>query len=111
MGKADVEQIIALRRQARADQAKVLQRRLDRHRELALLLLNDPARSAQLISEAQALVQRWRDERICSDAYSDAWAAVLAKRPEEIAAAIVSGDEGWDALRQCSPLVGSPSGG
>lgn len=56
------------------------------------------------------MVARWRAERLCSDDYSDAWAAVLAKEPTEIAAAIASDAEGWDALRQCSPWPAGPDG-
>ena len=95
--------LLALRRQARADQAVAVQRRLDRHRVIAARLRSDPAPAAELIAQAQAMVARWRAERLCSKDYSDAWTAVLAKEPAEIAAAIVSDADGWDALRQCSP--------
>lgn len=91
------------RRQARADQALVVQGRLARHRAIAKRLLEDPALASELIAQAKAMVARWRAERLCSDDYSDAWATVLAKEPAEIAAAIVSDAEDWDALRQCSP--------
>lgn len=98
------------RRQARADQAVVVQGRLDRHRAIAARLREDPEFAEALIAQARAMVARWRAKRICSDDYSDAWAAILSKQPAEIAAAIVSEDEGLDALRQCSPFVGGPSG-
>ena len=101
---------LALRRHARAEQAVVVQRRLDRHRAIAAHLLSDQVRAAELITQAQSMVARWRAERLCSDDYSDAWAAVLAKKPAEIAAAIVSDAEGWDALRQCSPWPAGPDG-
>ena len=101
---------LALQRHARAEQAVVVQRRLDRHRAIAARLLSDQVSAAKLISQAQAMVARWRAERLCSTDYSDAWAAILAKQPAEIAAAIVSDAEGWDALRQCSPWPGGPDG-
>jgi len=101
---------LAIRRQARAEQAKVVQRRLERHQAIAARLLADPGGAADLIGKAQAMVARWRAERLCSSDYSDAWAAVLAKKPAEIAATIVSDDEGWDALRQCSPWPVGPDG-
>ena len=101
---------LALRRQARAEQAVVVQRRLDRHRAIAARLLADSSDAADLIGDARAMVARWRAERLCSTDFSDAWAAVLAKQPVEIAAAIVSDAEGWDALRQCSPWPAGPDG-
>lgn len=99
---------LALRRHARAEQAVVVQRRLERHRAIAARLLSDPVGAADLIGEAQAVVAHWRAERLCSDDYIDAWAAVLTKKPVQIAAAIVSNAEGWDALRQCSPWPVGP---
>lgn len=101
---------LALRRHARDEQAVVVQRRLDRHRAIAARLLSDQVSAAELISQAQSMVARWRAERLCSTDFSDAWAAVLAKQPVEIAAAIVSDAEGWDALRQCSPWPAGPDG-
>jgi hypothetical protein len=101
---------IARRRQARAEHAGVVQRRLDRHRAIAARLLSDQVSAAELISQAQSMVARWRAERLCSTDFSDAWAAVLAKQPAEIAAAIVSDAVGWDALRQCSPWPVGPDG-
>lgn len=102
--------LLARRRQARAEQAVIEQRRLDRHRAIAARLLSDQVSAAEMISQAKAMVARWRAERLCSDDYIDAWAAVLAKKPAEIAAAITSNAEGWDALRQCSPWPAGPDG-
>lgn len=101
---------LELRRRARAEQATVVQRRLERHQAIAKRLLADPVGAADLIGEAQSMVARWRAERLCSTDFSDAWAAVLSKQPAEIAAAIVSDAEGWDALRQCSPWPAGPDG-
>lgn len=101
---------LALRRHARAEQAVVVQRRLNRHQAIAERLLADHAGATQLICQAQATVARWRAERVCSNDYIDAWTAVLAKKPAEIAAVIVSDAEGWDALRQCSPWPVGPDG-
>ena len=101
---------LALRRHARAEQAVVVQRRLDRHRAIAARLLSDQVSAAELISQAQSMVARWRTERICSADYCNAWTVILAKTPAEIAAAIVSDAEGWDALRQCSPWPVGPDG-
>jgi hypothetical protein len=72
--------LLARRRHARAEQAVVVQRRLDRHRAIAARLLSDQVSVDELIAQAQAMVARWRAERLCSDDYSDAWAAVLAKK-------------------------------
>lgn len=102
--------LLARRRHARAEQAAVVQRRLDRHRAIASRLLSDQVSAAEMISQAKTMVSRWRAEHLCSDDYSDAWAAVLVKKPEEIAVAIVSDAEGWDALRQCSPWPAGPDG-
>ncbi len=110
MAQQDDSDALARRRQARAKQAEVVQRRLERHQAIAARLLADPGGAADLIGESHAMVARWRAERLCSDDYSDAWAAVLAKKPAEIAAAIVSDAEGWDALRQCSPWPVGPAG-
>ena len=102
--------LLALRRQARAEQAKVVQRRLERHQAIAARLISDQVSAAEMIFQAKAMVARWRAEHLCSDDYSDAWATVLAKKPAEIAMAIVSDAEGWDALRQCSPWPAGPDG-
>jgi hypothetical protein len=100
--------LLARRRQARSEQAVVVQRRRDRHQAIAARLLADHAGAKELICEAQSMVARRRAECLCSDDYSDAWAEVLVKEPAEIAAAIVSDAEGWDALRQCSPWTAGP---
>jgi hypothetical protein len=106
MSKQHDHDELALRRQARAEQAEVVRRRLDRHRAIAERLLSTPAVAGKLITQAQAMVDRWRSERLCSDDFNDAWSAVLAKEPAEVAAAIVSDCAHWNALRQCSPFVG-----
>jgi hypothetical protein len=110
MAYEDDPEALARRRQARAEQAVVVQLRLDRHRVIAARLLEDHVQAAELIARGQAMVARWRAERLCSNDYSDAWTALLAKEPAEIAAAIVSDANGWDALRQCSPWPGGADG-
>lgn len=102
---------IARRRQARAEHAEVVRRRLERHQAIAARLLGNPGGAAELIRDARAMVACWRAERLCSDDYCAEWTAILSKQPEQIAAAIVSNAEGWDALRQCSPFVVDTSGG
>lgn len=111
MAHGDNPEELALRRRARDEHAEVVRRRMARHQAIALRLTGDPGGAADLICEARAMVARWRAERLCSDDYCNEWAAILAKQPKQIAAAIVSDAKGWDALRQCSPFVGGASGG
>lgn len=102
------DHLLAPRRQVRADQAKVVLRRRDRHRAIAHNLLADPERAEALIADAQAMVALWRTEHLCSRDYIDHWAGVLAQDPAGIAAIIVIESNDWDVWRQCSPFVDDP---
>jgi hypothetical protein len=105
---ANADQLLALRHQVRADQAKVVLRRLDRHRAIDHNLFADPERAEALIADAQAMLALWRTEHLCSRDYIDHWAGVLAQDPAGIAAIIVIESSDRDVWWQCSPFVGDP---
>ena len=67
MAYQDNPDALARRRLALSEQAEVVQHRLDRHRAIAERLLSNPAVAGDLIAQGQALVKRWRSERLCSD--------------------------------------------
>lgn len=96
-----------VRKLARVAQALVEQRRLSRHQRIARRLISLPARDAeQMIGQAKAVVERWRQEKLCSIDYIERWSAMLALSPADLAKAMVSDAEGWGtALRQNSPWV------
>jgi PHD/YefM family antitoxin component YafN of YafNO toxin-antitoxin module len=98
----------AERRLARLNQSLIERDRLIRHQKIAIELLTQPkADGAKLIKRAQAMVERWRTEGLCSADYIERWAAILKLPIKQMAAAIVSDSEGWGtALRQNSPWVG-----
>jgi hypothetical protein len=96
------------RRLARLSQAGVEKDRLIRHQRIALDLLTLPAGQIQaLIDNARAVVNRWRQERLCSADYIERWTEILALPPQKMALRMVSDASGWGtSLRQNSPWVG-----
>ncbi|MDO8767225.1 MAG: type II toxin-antitoxin system Phd/YefM family antitoxin [Burkholderiaceae bacterium] len=98
----------AERRLARLNQSLVERNRLIRHQKIAIDLLTLPSsESAQLIENAHAMVKRWSKEHLCSADYIQRWSDILNMPLKQMAAAIVSDDDGWGtALRQNSPWVG-----
>jgi hypothetical protein len=95
-------------RQARRLQAGVERERLMRHQRIASILLAMSLKDhARAIDSARQVVQRWRDERLCSADYIDRWSEILEMPIPEMAAVMVSDPDGWGtALRQNSPWVG-----
>jgi hypothetical protein len=96
------------RKLARLSQTLVERDRLIRHQNLALQLLTLPAHECtQLLAQAQAMVTRWREERLCSADYIDRWSHLLALPLPVLAQTMVADMDGWGtALRQNSPWVG-----
>lgn len=102
------EQDLMARKQARLQQTLVEKDRLVRHQRIALdLVTATPKERAAMIAQALKVVERWRQERLCSDDYIDRWSAILRKPVREMALTMISDAEGWGtALRQNSPWVG-----
>jgi len=102
------DQGVSARQLARAQQALIEKDRLIRHQRIAFDLATLPAAKRDpLIKAARLMVERWRDERLCSSDYINKWEQILSMPPREMAAAMVSDVEGWGAsLRQNSPWVG-----
>lgn len=96
------------RAMARLQQASVEQSRLIRHQRIALdLAISSHDARNQLIEQAKSMVNRWKNERLCSKDYIDRWESILNLPPKKMAETIVSDMEGWGpALRQNSPWVG-----
>ena len=93
---------------ARLTQASVEKDRLIRHQRIALdLALLPSGETSCLIRNAKCIVNRWRNERLCSKDYIERWEEILSLPPKKIAEAIVSDMDGWGpSLRQNSPWVG-----
>ena len=108
MTPLDDASLEAVRRLARRAQDLVEHNRLTRHQRIALRLTSLTASDAeQMIAEAKMVVQRWRQEKLCSMDYIERWSAMLSLSPADLAEAMVSDAEGWGiALRQNSPWVG-----
>jgi transcriptional regulator with XRE-family HTH domain len=82
-------------------------RRIDarrRHAELAARLLAQPARtSAAFVRRAQANVDRWERDRLCSEHYVSRWRRKLSGPIPRVARALIEHDEWTDALFQNTP--------
>jgi transcriptional regulator with XRE-family HTH domain len=92
--------VLLARERARAER---LDRRC-RHAVLAArLLASGRARATALVRRAQAVVDRWEREELCSRHYVVRWRRMLAGRPEQAAAALVDPGDWTDALFQNSP--------
>lgn len=96
------------RQLARANQAMVEKDRLNRHHRIAFDLVTMPAAERdRLIKNARAMVNRWRNEHLCSADYIQKWEQILKLKPVEMANIMVSDVDGWGpSLRQNSPWVG-----
>ena len=96
------------RQLARVNQAMVEKDRLNRHHRIALDLVTMPrAERDQLIKNALAVVDRWKNERLCSTDYIQKWEQILKLDPVAMANTMVSDVDGWGpSLRQNSPWVG-----
>lgn len=102
------QEVAAARRLARLNQTVIEKDRLIRHQRIALDLTILPTQARnKMIGSALAVVERWRQEQLCSRDYIDRWFAILRLPPKEMASAMVSDADGWGtALRQNSPWVG-----
>lgn len=100
--------VAAGRRLARLNQQLTDQQRLIRHQRIALDLLTLPAKDSRaMVASARAVVQRWRDDRLCSPDYIERWSHILDLPPAQMAQRLSSDADGWGpALRQNSPWVG-----
>ncbi len=97
------------RRAARLAQAQTEQRRLMWHQRLAIdLLCMEDAGRVEVLARAEAVVQRWQDQNLCSKGYVDRWRQWLALDVRELAQAMCGDADGWgNAMRQNSPFRGS----
>lgn len=102
------DQVAAARHLARLNQSVIEKDRLIRHQRIALDLATLPAQTRKaMVGRALAVVERWRQEQLCSNDYIDRWSAILSLPPKEMALTMVSDADGWGtALRQNSPWVG-----
>lgn len=102
------DQDLTARKQARLQQTLVEKDRLIRHQRIALdLVTATPKERAAMIAQALKVVERWRQERLCSEDYIDRWSAILHQPVRQMALTMISDAEGWGtALRQNSPWVG-----
>lgn len=103
-----VSEASASRVVARITQASVEKDRLIRHQRIALdLALLPPSEASRLIRNAMSVVNRWRNERLCSKDYIEKWDEILHLPPKKMAEIIVSDMDGWGpSMRQNSPWVG-----
>ena len=104
-----VPDALASRQIARLRQSVIEKDRLIRHQRIALALVTaSKPKRAQMLAAAQAVVQRWRSDGLCSADYIDRWSAILALPATEMALQMTGeADNDWGpALRQNSPWVG-----
>ncbi len=73
------------------------------HRLIAERLVAQPE---MVIPKALDNLRRWTDGACLSGAYAEWHAILVGKKPEEIAALLVSEDEDAVRLRQSSPFAG-----
>jgi hypothetical protein len=76
-------------------------RSLEYHRAIATRLGLDPA----IVSNAQGVVRRWREQGNVAPYYVERWAALLVLPVPALAAGIVAETEDARALRQVSPFT------
>ena len=97
------QQVLALRRQARAQQTVVDARRLEAHRAVADALDGD--RAAAIGADAQAQIARWLTRQLCHPDYAVQWSAILALAPATRRQEMLREDPVGIALRQNTPLA------
>lgn len=95
------------RHAARLMQQQREMQRLMHHQAVAIELLCAPdARRQTLIQEANATVQRWENEHLCSPDYINRWQQWLTLPTTELATLMCSAADGWGpAMRQNSPFT------
>jgi hypothetical protein len=81
------------------------ERSLAYHAEVARRLLCHPA----VLEAARARVRAWLDRTATPPYYAREWAAVLAERPEAVAAFLIDRGERARELRQSTPFAGALS--
>lgn len=99
--------VLAQRRLARLNQSLVEKDRLIRHQRIALelVLASEPQRH-RLVAGAQAVVERWQRERLCSQDYIERWRTILQLPVTEMVREMTADGNAWGpALRQNSPWV------
>ena len=79
----------------RAEQARLLAHRRERHLALAVDLALGRPGAVKALGEARTMVALWRRERTCSDYYIEEWARILSGKPAQVAARIRAIDEPW----------------
>ena len=79
------------------------QRRLTHARLAARLLTARRQEAMALVAAAQAAVDRWERERLCSRHYISRWRAMLEGPVEEVARSLLDPGEWADALFQNTP--------
>jgi transcriptional regulator with XRE-family HTH domain len=86
-----------------AVQVQRLERRLAHARLAASLLASRSDRARALVRRAQAVVDRWERERLCSDQYVSRWRALLSGPVGRVAAGLLDPGDWEDALFQNTP--------
>jgi hypothetical protein len=103
--------ILAQRRQARADRQVHDAGLLDLHR-LAVNALLDPGQGPQIRDRALRQVEKWERGGLCHPRYVLAWRGILGLPAADLAPAMLRDDPEGRALRQNSPLgflLGQPA--
>lgn len=94
--------------QMRQQQARKQQQEVNENRRKKLLLvaraLRDPLRSREVVVSAMQQVRLWREKRLCSSDYIEAWEDLL-KQPEQAAKVLEAQSPYAIQLRQNSPFV------
>lgn len=100
-----IDQRLAERRDARAQQALVEQARLEKHQRV-LALLQDPQQRIEIEAEAYREIDRWDELRLCSLRYVVVWREWLKLPLKDLAEVMLQQGSIGPAMRQNSPFYG-----
>ena len=93
---------ISLRVLARQADAQKYEKLARLHRHALVLLRSD--RRQDVIAKAQARIQKWEEQDLCSRFYIDAWKRLLNSDPSHMEQEVCNGAPQAHALAQNSPF-------
>ncbi len=98
------EELLALRRQARADKDRIDEHRLQVHRRIVELLYRGDADSKVVRNQALGQIEKWERNQICHPRYIVRWREWLDMPASFGKAAILSENDIGVSMRQNSPF-------
>ncbi len=98
------DEILALRRQARAEKASLDGDRLNVHRKIVEALARGDAQSEQIRAQALGQIAKWERNQLCLPRYAVMWREWLNMPAHFARAAILREDDLGVSMRQNSPF-------